>query len=65
MQDYLDKVGLVRNDTLFGNKYYAGKELVVNITWHGSIMSSLFDFLATAEAGQRLPSAPPEASDDQ
>ena len=53
----LDKMALIRNDTLFGNRYYSGKELVCNITWHGSIMGNLFDFLATAEAGTKLQSA--------
>ena len=50
-------MALIRNDTLFGNRYYSGKELVCNITWHGSIMGNLFDFLATAEAGTKLQSA--------
>ena len=38
VEDMLDKHGLTRNDTLFGSKYSSGKELIVNITWHSSIM---------------------------
>lgn len=56
IEDQLDKLGLSRNDTLFGNKYNAGKELVFNVSWHSSIMTNLFDFLATAESGRKLES---------
>ena len=57
VESMLDKVGLTRNDTLFGNKYSAGKELVLQVSWHSSIMLNLFDFMATAEAGRKLESA--------
>ena len=46
VEDMLNKLGLVRNETLFGNRY--GKELICNIIWHGSIKGNLFDFMATA-----------------
>lgn len=57
VEDMLDRLNLVRNDSLFQGKYYVGKELVCNVTWHTSIVGNLFDFLATATAGSRLPSA--------
>lgn len=64
VESMLDKLGLVRNETLFGNRYYAGKELVCNITWHNSIANNLFDFMATAQAGSKLPDAQTEADDE-
>ena len=49
VEDMLDRLGImVRNESLFMGKYWAGKELVCNITWHNSILGGLFDFLATA-----------------
>ena len=64
VESKLDKLGLVRNETLFGNRYYAGKELVCNITWHNSIAQNLFDFMATAQAGNKLANAEEAEADD-
>jgi len=34
-----------------------GKELICQVTWHNSILSNLFDFLATAQPGVKLAEA--------
>ena len=54
----LAKYNLARNDTLFADiSYQRGKEVICQVTWHPTIMQNLFDFLATAQPGAKLPSA--------
>jgi len=59
--DYLRRLGLHTNDTLFDQSaYQRGKELICQITWHKSVVTKLFDFLATATPAEKLATAETE-----
>ena len=55
VSDYLAKLGLDRNDTLFEqDPRKRGKELICSISWHKDINNKLFDFMATASPGTKV-----------
>ena len=57
----MQKLNLKRNDTLFEqDAHLRGKEFVLTIVFHKSIMANLFDFLETASPGIKLESAAEE-----